>query len=177
MLDIRANFNGVRQAEVQIEKIEHAYPSAVRKGLSRIIRGMHGFALEKLKGAGGAGRKQQIVGPSRGFTKKSGESVQFKQQFAGAGAYPVPVRTANLKRLLNYVTPGQSKSGAGFNVHAGPMEAILYNSAEYSNVIFQGLGSSRKFGPRNALIDALERYKSGEMAAILEEELQTLPGF
>lgn len=174
MLELRANFNGIQKATEHIEKIATAYPSAVRNGLSRIVKGMHAVAMARLNGAGGAGRKQQISGPSRGFTKKSGESINFKQQFLGAGADPVPVRTGNLKRLLNFVTPGQTKSGAGFSVHAGPMEAILYNSAEYSNVIHEGLSSSAKYGPRRFLVDALEKFKQGEMAAILEDELQNI---
>jgi len=174
MLELRTNFNGVQQAEKYVANVAAAYPSAARKGLTRIIRGMHRVSMDKLNGRGGAGRTAQIVGPSRGFTKASGETVNFKQQFAGAGGYPVPVRTGNLKRLLDFVEPGQSKSGAGFNVHAGPLEAILYNSAEYANTIHEGLGSSAKFGPRRFLIDALEQYKQGEMAAILEEELQLI---
>jgi hypothetical protein len=182
MLEIRTNFTGLKRVESHVEQIGKAYPSAARKGLRRIVRGLHALSLAKLSGSGGAGRKAQIVGPSRGFTKKSGETVNFKPQFSGAGADPVPTRTGNLRRLLGFVEPGQTKSfresktGKGFSgsFHAGPMEAILYNSATYANTIHEGLGSSRKFGPRRFLVDALEKMKNGEMAAIMNDEMEKI---
>jgi hypothetical protein len=171
MLSLRTDFHGLKKAEAYVENIGAAYPSAARRGLTRIIRLLYGAALNNLSGPGGAGRKAQIVGPARGFTKKSGESVNFKAQFSGAGAYPVPVRTGNLRRLLAFVSPGQTVSAGPFTIHAGSMEAILFNSAEYANVIHEGTGSSAKFGPRRYLIDALNKYKNGEMSAIMAEEM------
>jgi len=138
-------------------------PKTIQLGLKKSVQGIHPLAMEFLNGAGGAGRKAQIVGPSKGFTKKSGETVKFKQQFTGAGAYPgVPVRTGNLKSLLDWVDPGQSKTSNNDTFTAGPMEAVIFDSAEYANVIHEGLGSSRKFGPRRYLTDALNKFNASD---------------
>lgn len=177
MLDLRVNLNGIQVAERHLEGIQKGYPSAVKRGLSHIVRGVYAEAFKNLGGAGAISKSRikgkALKGMRTGFTKKSGETVNFKL-FTGAGKYPVPVRTGNLRRLLNFVEPGQTKSAGGVTVHAGPNEAIIYNSAEYSRVIHEGTGSSAKYGPRKYLLDALDRYKDGEMAAIIENEMKNL---
>jgi len=135
-------------------------PGTIRKGLKKIVRGIHPLAMAFLNGVGGAGRKAQITGPSRGFTRKSGETVNFKPQLSGAGGWPVPVRTGNLKRLLDFLDPGQTITAGGMTFTAGDMEVVLFDSAEYANVIHEGLGSSRKFGPRRFATSALSRFNT-----------------
>jgi len=149
-----------------------AAPLAVQRGLKKAVRGVHREAMEFLNGSGGVGKKSQIVGPSRGFVKKSGESVNFKQQFSGAGAYPVPVRTGNLKRLLDFVDPGQSITSNGKTFSAANMEAVVFDSAQYASVIHQGTGSSAKFGKRAYLDDALANFNQGDgIAKTIETEM------
>lgn len=135
-------------------------PGTINRGLKKVVRGIHPLAMAFLNGAGGAGRKAQITGPSRGFTKKSGETVNFKPQLSGAGGWPVPVRTGNLKRLLDWVDPGGSLTSNGTTFSAGNMEAVIFNSAEYAWPIHEGTGSSRKFGPRRYLDSALARFNT-----------------
>lgn len=172
MLALNVTISGDKVLIEGLGQFAAEMPGTIRKGLKKVVRGIHPLAMAFLNGAGGAGRKAQIVGPSRGFTKKSGESVNFKQQFQGAGAYPVPVRTGNLKRLLDWVDPGQSISNNGMTFSAGNMEVVLFDSAEYAYPIHAGTGSSRKFGPRPFLTDALNKFNAGAgIAAVLENEI------
>jgi hypothetical protein len=170
MLAVNVTISGDKVIVRGLQQLAAEMPKIVQRGLKKVVRGVHREAMDLLNGAGGAGRKAQIVGPSRGFTKKSGESVNFKQQFAGAGGYPVPVRTGNLKRLLDFVDPGGSKGS--FN--AGTMEVIVFNSAQYASSIHNGTGSSAKFGERPFLTDALNKFNAGgQIAATIENELNT----
>lgn len=87
---------------------------------------------------------------------------------ASVGGYPVPIITGNLRRLLDWLKPGASKDG----FTAGPLEAVVYNSAEYARTIHEGWGSSAKFGARPYLTDAFKRFNQGEKAAeIVMEEI------
>jgi hypothetical protein len=169
MLAVNVQIQGDKVIIAGLNGLAADMPKAIGRGFKKVTRGVHREAMEFLNGAGGAGRKQQIVGPSRGFTKKSGEAVNFKPQFQGAGAYPVPVRTGALKRLLNFVDPGQSKG----SFTAGPLSAIVYDSAEYASVIHEGTGSSAKFGARKFLTDALDKFNAGDgIAKVLDAEIQ-----
>jgi len=168
MLALNVTIQGDKVIISGLNQLAAEMPQVIQRGLRKVTRGVHRNAMDFLNGAGGAGRKAQIVGPSRGFTKKSGETVNFKPQLEGAGGYPVPVRTGNLKRLLNFVDPGQSKG----SFTAGSMEAIVYDSAEYASVIHEGRGSSAKFGPRRFIDDALAKFnEGGGIAGIIEAEL------
>lgn len=170
MLAINVTISGDKILIEGLQQLAAEMPKVVQRGLKRVAIGVHREAMDFLNVAGGAGRKAQIIGPSRGFVKKSGEAVNFKQQLAGAGAYPVPVRTGNLKRLLDFVTPGQSKD----SFTAGPMEAVVYDSAQYARTIHAGTGSSAKFGPRPFLTDALNRFNQGDqVASVMEDEIKT----
>lgn len=172
MLALNCTIKGDKVLIEGLGQFAQEMPGTIRRGLRKVVRGIHPLAMAFLNGAGGAGRKAQIVGPSRGFTKKSGETVNFKQQFAGAGAYPVPVRTANLKRLLDFVDPGQTITSGGMTFTAGDMEVVIFDSAEYAYPIHHGTGSSRKFGPRPFLTDALNKFNAGNgIAAVLENEI------
>ncbi len=86
-----------------------------------------------------------------------------------AGAYPVPVVTGHLRRLLDWLKPGARKE----NFSAGPLESIVYNSAEYSRVVHEGRGSSTKFGVRSFITDGFERFNKGDkLAEIAAEEIE-----
>ncbi len=139
--------NGMKQFVADI-------PNITGQGLKKAVRGVHRYAMDFLNGAA------SVSAPTTG--KKS-----VKVALPGGG-YPVPVRTGNLKRLLDFLDPGQSKGG----FTAGPMEAIIYDSAEYASVIHEGTGSSAKFGKRPFLDDALARFNQGNgIASTVDNEL------
>lgn len=146
-------------------------PAALDRAERRIGAGVFSAVHEWLSGAGGASKKVRT--DYVGFTKKSGENVMFRR-YEGAGGYPVPVRTNNLRSHLDWLMPGQSKG----DIHAGPNELIIFDSAEYARVISEGTGSSEKFGPREFLMDGFNTFNQGEKAVgILEEEIgKELPG-
>jgi hypothetical protein len=167
MLAVSVTVNGDKVIIEGLNQLAAEMPRVAQRGLKRIVRGTHREAMYYLNGAGGAGRKAQIVGPSRGFVKKSGEVVNFKPQLTGAGGYPVPVRTGNLKRLLDFIDPGQSMGAFS----AGPLESVLFDSAEYASVVHDATGSSARFGKRPYLTDALTRFNQGnQIEAVMEDE-------
>lgn len=159
-------------------------PHAVQRGLSKVTAGVYREAMNYLNGKGGinsyetrtskSGKQYQKKTGSKlemydGFTRASGEVQQFKR-YSDSGGYPVPVRTGNLKRLLDFVNPGQSKG----SFTAGAMEGIVYNSARYARVIHDGAGSSAKFGRRPFLEDALSKFNQGGLiTATIESEIKT----
>lgn len=169
MLAVNVTISGEKVIIEGLRQLAAEMPRVVQRGLKKVSRGVHREAMDLLNGPAGAGRKAQIIGPSKGFVKKSGEVVNFKQKFMDAGHYPgVPVRTGNLKRLLSFLDPGQSKGAFA----AGPMEVIVYDSAEYARVIHNGTGSSAKFGARPFLTDALAKFNQGAaIARTIENEL------
>ena len=88
------------------------------------------------------------------------------------GGFPVPVVTGNLRRMLAWLKPGESKSSEGQVVTAGPAESVVYDTARYSTVIAMGLGSSAKFGPRDYLRRGLDEFNAGNrIERILDQEL------
>ena len=146
MLSIRVD---IANEKVLIQSMGHlaaAFPDAVERGLARAAKGVHRIAFAWLSGAKG-----------------------------DPGAYPVPVITGHLRRLLDWIKPGESKSTEAGSVTAGRFEAIIYNSAAYALTIFTGRGSSAKFGERNAIITAFEEFNEGErVAKIVQEEVEKL---
>ncbi len=86
-----------------------------------------------------------------------------------AGAYPVPIITGNLRRLLDWLKPGENKGV----FKAGGMEAIIYSSTPYSGVIHEGRGSSAKFGARPFITDGFKRFNEGDkLVHLLEDEVE-----
>ena len=133
------------------------YPLAIQRGLSKSVKGIHRLAFGFLSGAGSKGTYVTSKGGNR-YWKRRATPIP-------GGGYPVPVRTGNLRRLLDFVEPGTSKNSNGQTFTADPMSAIIYNAAEYSRVVHAGLGSSAKFGPRQYLYDALEQFNQGDRIA------------
>jgi hypothetical protein len=144
-------------------------PKAVERGLVRIGAGVYREALYWLSGSGGASKKART--DYAGFTNKSGKEVMFRS-YQGAGGYPVPKRTGHLSRQLDWLKPGESKSGDVGAFTAGKNEVVIFNSAGYADAIHEGKGSSAKFGPRRYMTDGLERFNAGDaMKRIMEEEI------
>ena len=184
MLAINVTVIGDKVVIEGLQQLSAEIPRAVQRGLRRVTVGVHREAMDFLNGPGGMnsyesrtsknGKQYQKKTGTKlqtyeGFTRKSGEAQMFKR-FTDSGGYPVPVRTGNLKRLLNFVNPGQSKDGFS----AGSMEGVVYDSAEYARTIHDSTGSSAKFGKRTYLTDALARFNQGDqIAAILEDEIRT----
>lgn len=138
------------------------------KGLKLVARGVHRNAMDRLNGGGGNNSKTRIGkrqikadGLNTGFTKKSGESVKFNL-WKDSGRDPVPVRTGNLKRLLDFLDPGETFSNDKGSFTAGKTEIVVFDSARYARVIHEGLGSSAKFGKRPYLHDALQKFNAGD---------------
>jgi hypothetical protein len=167
MLDLHVEIQGDKILIDGLKGLSsHGIAAAQKRGLSRIARGTHREAFKWLSGPGGANKK--IRKDYVGFTKKSGEDVMFRS-FKGAGAYPVPTRTGNLRSHLDWLDPGESKD----EFAATPDEAIVYDSAEYASDIHEGAGSSAKYGPREFLEDGFNDFNQGGRApAILDEELE-----
>lgn len=136
---------------------------AVPRALSRIAQGT---AVEALA---------NLTGPKRGLktvTSKKGRQRAVGQKGELAGGYPVPMLTGNLRRLLGFVMPGRTKSSNGKTFTAGPMEAIVFDSAEYAMTIHEGRGSSAKYGRRPFMDDAFKTFNAGARTkAIMEEEI------
>lgn len=107
---------------------------------------------------------------TRGAVETHREAFDFLSGSRGRGGdYPVPVVTGQLRRLLDWLKPGASKG----EFKAGEFEAIVYNSAEYANVIHAGRGSSAKFGARPFITDGFERFNKGDqLAKIAAEEIE-----
>lgn len=144
--------DGLRQAA-------EAMPGAVKRGLTNVAIGVNNAAFDWLSGAGGANKKTTTK--YVGFVRKDGTEQEFRT-YQGSGAYPVPVRTGHLRRLQNWLKPGQSKSGEAGTFRAGDMEVVVYNSASYARSIHDGLGSSRKFGRRPFLEDGFKKFNEGD---------------
>lgn len=134
------------------------------KGLDVVIAGIKDLADEFPKAAK-ASLKRIAIEVHR-------ESTDFLNGPASpAGAYPIPVKTGHLKRSLDFLPPGKSKTVGGLTFRAGPLESKVYNSAQYSRTIHEGLDSSKKYGERPFLVDGFEEAdKAGKINKILDEE-------
>lgn len=164
MLDIQVTVQGDKVLIDGLNKLAAEMPKAIDRGLVRVAKGIHREAHVWLSGAGGVYETKT--------SKKSGKQYRKKVANTEAGGYPVPVRTGNLRRMLDWLKPGESKQGEAGTFTAGPHEVVIYDSAEYANVIHEGKGSSAKFGPRRYLTDALEKFNQGaRIASILQEEI------
>jgi hypothetical protein len=170
MLDINVTIHGDKVIIDGLNKLAAEFPNAVKRGLERSAIGVYRSAQDFLRGSGGTAKK--VRGDYTGFTKKSGEEVKFRA-YKGAGAYPVPMRTGVLMKALDWLKPGESKSSSIGTFAAGDNEAVIFDSAEYANVIHEGKGSSAKFGPRRFLTDALTKFNSGaRIKQTIEEEIE-----
>jgi hypothetical protein len=75
------------------------------------------------------------------------------------GAYPVPKVTGDLQQVfLGFVLPGKSTTSGGVTFNAQKNEVIVFNSADYANLIHEGKETSAKYGPRRFLTDAFELF-------------------
>lgn len=159
MLALNVTVTGDKVVINGLNQLTAEMPNVVQRGLKRVVRGVHRNAMDFLNG------------PATASAPSSGKKMN--KVTLSSGGYPVPVRTGNIKRLLDFVDPGQSKSSAGASFIAGPMEAIVYDSAEYASVIHQGTGSSAKFGKRPFIDDALAAFNQSDgIANVIEQELQ-----
>jgi hypothetical protein len=157
MLDIKVSIENKEVVIQGLDKLGFGIDIAATKGLQRATVGIFGIAFQWLSGAGGQTRTY-----SREWSA-GGEIRRKKKYGAAPGGYPVPVRTGNLRRLLNWLWPGESKSGDAGTFTAGPDEFVIYDSASYAAAVFLGRGSSAPYGPRDALRDALELFNHGGM--------------
>jgi hypothetical protein len=134
MLDLRVEIKNDRVVMQGLEKLAREFPGAVKRGLKNIGRGVYQQAFQWLSGPGA--KKSNIPG----------------------GGYPVPVRTGHLRGRLDWLDPGQSKSGEAGTFTAGDMETVVFDSASYAGDIFSGSGSSGPYGERDALRDGLDVF-------------------
>lgn len=142
MLDIK-----IEGDKVIIDNLQHlkseGMVSAILRGLERIGKGIFREAYAWLSGAKG-----------------------------NPGSYPIPVVRGWLRRQLNWLKPGESKTGEVGTFTAGNMETVIYDAAIYADPVFHGKGSSAKYGERDALKDALRIFNQGDrIKAVLEEEI------
>jgi hypothetical protein len=148
MLDIRVTVEGDKVVISDLARYAREIPHAVDRGLKRAAVGIERAAFDFLSGPG------------------------IKKDNIPGGGYPVPVRTGHLRQLLDWLEPGQSKSGPAGTFTAGAHEVVVYDSALYANVIHEGRGSSEKFGPRRYLTDALKKFNEGEgIKGAIEKEI------
>jgi hypothetical protein len=171
LLELQVRIEGDKIVINNLTSMPAKIQTAIGRGLKRSGRGITREAYAFLSGAGGMGKKK--VTGTGGFTKKSGEQVKWNT-YEGAGKYPVPVRTGHLRQLLDFLDPGKSKSGPAGTFTAGPFEEVIFDSAEYADVIHEGRGSSEKFGRRRAyMTDALDKFNSGDgIMKIFHEEIE-----
>lgn len=143
MLSINATVEGDKVVLRGLRELQSDMPQVIQRTLTRGAKGTHRESFDLLNGPAGM-----------------------------SGGYPVPAQTGHLKRLLEWVKPGESKTSNGLSFDAGNMEAIVYDSAEYSEAVHEGLGSSRKFGARRFITDGFERFNKGNrLAEIAAEEI------
>jgi len=138
MLNIKIKILNDKIAISGLTSFINKAPAAVKRGLTASALGVFREAFRWLSGSGA--KKSNIA----------------------AGGYPVPVRTGHLRRMLAWLKPGETKSADGQSFTAGPFESVVYDSAEYADVIHEGKGSSAKYGPRRYIDDALETFNRGD---------------
>lgn len=148
MLDINVTIEGQKVIIDGLGKLTGELQVAANRGLERSVTGIYRLAYEFLSGEGA------------------------KASNIPSGGYPVPVRTGDLRRHLDWLKPGESKTGPAGTFAAGQNEVVIYDSEEYANVVHGGYGSSAKFGPRRFLTDALEKFNVGDrIRKNIEEEV------
>lgn len=129
--------------------------------LDRLIGPEVGKAVDR-------GLKKGAINIYRGaFRNLSGSSK------TAPGSYPVPIRTGNLRRLLNFVPPGKAKTSDGVTVKATKHEALIYNVASYAKSIHDGVGASATHGKRAFLMDAYTKAdKAKGVRKLVEKEVR-----
>jgi hypothetical protein len=178
MLDIRVTVQNDQVVIKGLNQLAAEIPVAVRRGLKRIAAGVYDEAFQWLSGPGRTSmrltnRGATIHEDGRITKRKSSSWGQSNSLGARPGSYPVPILTGHLRRLLDWLSPGDSITGESGTFSAGPNEVVIYDSAAYADVIKRGKWTSAGFGPRDFLGDALTRFNEGaRIAQILEEEIQ-----
>jgi hypothetical protein len=154
-----------------LQRLGDNFRPAAMRGAGRAAAGIYEGSLRWLSGSGGAGKKKRR--DYVGFhNKKTGKDQMFRE-YMDSGGYPVPVRTGHLRRMSDWLAPGESKSGDVGTITAGENEFLVFNSASYALAVFEGLGSSAKFGPRNAIMDAFEYFNhGGQIQQLVSEEVR-----
>jgi len=169
MLTLNATIENDKIILNGLQNISHEMPSAVRAGFNRIGPGIFNEAYQLLSGPG----RPQVKLRDTKTQKKTRLRGQSAMLGGRPGSYPVPVVMGNLRRLLGWVGPGESKSSGDLNFTAGDMELVLFDSAAYATSIFQGKDSSQAYGERDAIGDGMENYGGvDKMAKVLDEEIQ-----
>ena len=156
MLDIQVTIENDKIVLGRLTAMMQLVPDAVDRGLKRAAKGIHPAAMAWLRGSGA------------------------KASNVPGGGYPVPIRTGHLWRALDWLGPNESKSSTreGESHDIGPItakqhEVIVYNSASYARAVFLGLGSSSKYGKRDALRDGLRQFNAkGGIKKAIEDEIK-----
>lgn len=163
MLDIQITIENEKVIIQGLQRLTSQLPSAIQFSLDKMAMGIHREAYALLSGPGAKGTSEKVPGR---------KSLKWTPQSIPAGGYPVPVRTGNLRNHLDLLLHGQTKSDEYGSFSAGQFESIVYNSTPYANVIHEGRGTSKKYGPRRFITDALERFnQSDRIRKIIEEEI------
>jgi len=186
MLDIQITIKGDKIILEGLNQISKEIPDAIERGLVRSALGIYEAAFNFLHGPGRTpvrlrettrffmeeGREGTVS--AYGITKRKTKARgQFYSLQARPGSYPVPQIKGNLIRLLNWLHPGTSKTGEAGTFSAGPLEVNIYDSAIYADVVHEGKGTSKKYGPRRYLTDALTMFNQGNnIKETIEEEIQ-----
>jgi len=167
MLDLQVTIQGEKVIIEGLNKLADEFPQAIIKGITRSAISIYQQAYQWLSGSGAQGTSKEV-------TSRTGRRyLKWQKVSVASGGYPVPVRTGWLRRMLNWLKPGESKTGEAGTVQAGPNEVIIYNAAAYGTAIHEGLGSSKKFGPRKFLTDAFEMFNRGlGLQMALSDEIQ-----
>jgi hypothetical protein len=168
MLDLKVTVEGDKVVIAGLNKIADEMPNAIKRGLKRVAAGIYAIAYQWLSGAGG-----QTKSYTREWSAGGGEVRSKKTYGAAPGGYPVPVRSGNLRRLLDWLNPGETKSGDIGTFTAEDNEVVIFDSASYASDIFLGKGSSAAYGPRDAVSDAFQMFNRGAMIeTVMGEEIQ-----
>ena len=129
-----------------LQDVAQEMPSAVRAGFRRIGDGVYAQAFSLLSGPARPRVRLQDKTDytysegniDRKTTKKTRLRGQFAQLGARPGTSPVPRVSGNLRALLGWVGPGESKGSSGLDFTAGDLELVLFDSAAYASSIFRG---------------------------------------
>lgn len=179
MLGIGATIEGDKVWISNLGEFAREVPRAVSDGLTEIVKEAHYEAVKNLSGPGRTNvrmRDKRTVRMQDGnfsykYKRKTARRGQSSDLGARPGSYPpVPKLTGNLARLEDYVLPGRIRTSNGVTFSAGKLEAILFNSAEYSRVIHDPKKgeSSYTYGRRPFQDDAVKEIN---IVSIMEAAL------
>ncbi len=154
----------------------------VISGLNRLDKGIEQKALPRALRKIGSGVARisidLLTGSRRGVqTIKSRNGIERTVigKSEAAGEYPVPRVVGHLRRMLQWIGPGRSKSIDGVSFTTGLNEAVVFNTARYASQIHEGKGSSAKYGPRPFIDDAFKRFDT--RGAVEKEVKKETDGF